>query len=328
MLVVALRRELGTRIALLAGLVLAFGTATWSVSADTLWPHGPDQFFLAATMLLLSRNRRVLAACAAACAVFVRAHLAAVSLVFGVWLAIRERSVKPLIVFGAPALVALGLLSLYNHVEFHTWQLQGAYPYINGDISTLNGVGGQANIPVNLLGALFSLNRGLVIWCPVAVVLATRIRPAWRRAPDWVRLSAVGGLLYMLIQLKLNYFSGGSRFWSYRLTIEPLTLSMPLLAYAAAELRSSRPWLRRTALAATLYGVGTQAIGAVFFVPPIVKPNQWTYSALGVILQNGGNGPRAVMAATVVAVAAAFAWPRRRGPDRAAPTALADAASA
>jgi hypothetical protein len=230
-LTLAIRNALGTRIALLAGLVVAFGTATWSVPSDTLWPHGPDQLFMAAAMYFLSRQRTVPASIAIALAVPVRAHLAVLALIAGVWFAVRRRSLKPLAVFGAPSLVALAALSAYNHWLFGTWSLNGGYPpYVDQNATGLGQLTGHFGFATNILGSFISLDRGLVIWCPLLVVLGLGLRTAWREAPDWVRISAVAGGLYFLVQMKLNFFSGGDRFWSYRLTIESVTLAAPLFA--------------------------------------------------------------------------------------------------
>ncbi|HEX3812115.1 MAG TPA: hypothetical protein VHX59_04660, partial [Mycobacteriales bacterium] len=108
LLVLALRRLLGNRIALVTGLILAFGTSTWSISADSLWTHGPNELLLAAAMYAFSRNRQLAAALFLGLACTVRPHLAFVPLVAGVWYAVRRRSVVPLAVFGAPAVVGVG----------------------------------------------------------------------------------------------------------------------------------------------------------------------------------------------------------------------------
>ncbi|HWA68161.1 MAG TPA: hypothetical protein VG899_17500 [Mycobacteriales bacterium] len=295
----AIRRLCGANRALIATAVFAFGTATWSVAADTLWPHGPDELFLAAAMYFLSRNRALLSAISVALAVPIRAHVAAFALVAGVWLAVRRRSAWPLVTFGLPSGITLFLLCLYNHWMFGTWAISGGYPYVNHDLAALSG-SGHVNFPIDVLGALVSTDRGLLVWCPLIVVLAFALRPAWRLAPDWVRISAVAAVGYFLIQMKLNYFSGGDRFWSYRLTLEPLILLTPLLVLAAVEVsRRHRLW-GGGAVAAAVYGVGTQAIGAIFWTPDdLVHHSPWSYSHLAHELRYAGWGPRVVMIVTV-----------------------------
>jgi hypothetical protein len=310
LLTLTVRRTLDTRLALLTGFIFAFGTATWSVSADTLWAHAPDQFFLAAAMYLLCRNKLLPASIAIALCVPIRAHLAVFAAVAGIWYAVRGRSVRPLAVFALPSMITLEVLSLYNHWMFATWSLDGGYqPYATENIEGTHA-GALTAFAKNILGSMVSLDRGIVIWCPLLVVLCVGLRAAWRQSPDWVRISAIGGVGYYLIQMKLNFFSGGDRFWSYRLIIESVTLVMPLFAYAARDVIARRPVVTRLAAAAAIYCVGTQALGAIFYRPGILHYNPWWHSKLAQELVHGGFGPRAVMAVTTVLVLAALFWPR------------------
>jgi hypothetical protein len=307
----AIREVIGTRAALITAAVMAFGTATWSVSADTLWPHGPDQFFLAMALYLMARNRRFAASCAIALSVFVRAHLAVVALVAGVYLAIKQRSWRPLAVFGGPSVVALAGVLTYDHWAFGSWSLNGGYGgYPTGAL--LGEVGSRVSLPVNIYGALFSYDRGLVIWCPVALICLVGGRAAWRQAPDWIRIGVLGGVAYLLIQLKMNFFSGGDRFWSYRLTLETLTLLTPLLALGGREVLRRHNLLSRLGIAATIYGIGAQAVGAIWFEPDNLPYSPWWHSKLLQELRQGPVGPRIVMAIVLVGVVAAFVVRRPR----------------
>jgi alpha-1,2-mannosyltransferase len=309
----ALRRLVSPRLAIGAALVLAFGTSTWSVSADALWPHGPDELFLAAAVYFLARDKYLFAALAIALCVPVRPQVAVVALIAGVWLAIRRRSGWPLLTFGVPTAVSIGMLSFYNHWMFGRWALQGGYQHVDRSLKDVTALGGRVSLPLNILGALFSTDRGLLIWCPILILLLFSLRPAWRAAPEWVRISALGGLAYLLIQLKLNYFSGGDRFWSYRLMIEPLLLAVPLLTLAARETVHRPRVVQALACAAVVYGFGTQAIGAIFFVADDLRMHSpWTYSHLWTEVSQAGVGPRAVMAATLVTMVAAFVLSMRR----------------
>lgn len=310
LLVLSLRRLLGTPWALATGLTLALGTATWSVSADGLWTHGPDQLFLCGAMFALSRGHRALAAVAIALTVPIRAHLAVVAAVAGVWYSVRLRSVRPLITFGVPCVVTLAALVVYDHFQFDAWLIQGGRPHVT---SNLQSFGGHADVAVNILGALVSLDRGLLIWFPLLGVLAFSIRPAWRQAPSWIRLCAVAGIAYFLIQMKVNFFAGGDNFWSYRLTIESLTLAAPLLSYSARHTARHRPVLRSLAVVAALYGLGTQAMGAIFFKPDHHTHNAWWHSNLAHLLAHGGMGPRITFGMTIVVALVAATLASRFG---------------
>jgi hypothetical protein len=307
-LTVTLRREFGAQLALITGFIVAFGTATWSVSSDTLWTHGPNELLLATAMYFLSRHKLLPASIAIALCVPIRAHLAVFAAVAGIWFAVKHRSVKPLAVFALPSMLALEALSLYNHWIFGSWSLDGGYPpYATENITSTR----FGTVPLNILGSFVSLDRGIIIWCPLAIVLCVSLRTAWRQAPEWVRISAVGGLGYFLIQMKLNFFSGGDRFWSYRLVIESLLLVTPLLSYAARDVISRRPVVTRLATAAAVYCVGTQAVGAIYYKPNFATHSAWSHSKLAQELVSGGNGPRVVMAVTTVLSLVALFRPRR-----------------
>jgi hypothetical protein len=125
-----------------------------------------------------------------------------------------------------------------------------------------------------------------------------------------VHVAALGGLAYYAIQMKISYFSGGDRFWSYRVVLESLTLLTPLLAFAARDVLRRRPVVTRLAGAAAVYGVGTQAVGAIFYAPDIYHYNPWWHSKLAEELVSGGTGPRVIVAMTVIGMAVALSWPR------------------
>jgi hypothetical protein len=327
LLVLALRRLLGSRIALAAGLILALGTSTWSISADSLWTHGPNELLLAAAMYAFSRNRQLAAALFLGLACTVRPHLAFVPLVAGVWYAVRRRSVVPLAVFGVPAVVGVGVIALWNHWLLGSWSIEAGRSYASAGLSSV-ATGPGYNFGTNILGTFFSPDRGLVIWCPLFVLLLAGVRRGWRDAPDWARICSIGGIGYLLLQLKVNYFSGGTNFWSYRFAIEPLLLATPLLAYAARDVFRRRPLVRRFVIAAAAYCVGTQAVGALFFGSQAhVLIDPWTHFGLASELVHDGLGPRIVMGLTAATVIAALLW-RPRTSDQEEAESLASPAAA
>ena len=70
--------------------------------------------------------------------------------------------------------------------------------------------------------------------------------------------------------------------------------------------------LRRLALAATIYGIGTQAVGAIYYMPDTVPQSPYWHSKLWQILFQAGSGPKVIIAITAVGMVAAICWPRRR----------------
>jgi hypothetical protein len=183
---------------------------------------------------------------------------------------------------------ALGLAAflLYSH-QFWGGGLQSQYTAATGGSGDFSGrfrsVGPDAwgDFFGNIVGTLVSPGRGIVFGSPFLVVLAVGLVAAWRVAPAWVRSSAVGGLLYIAVQLKANRFQGGDPFWSYRYPIETLTLLAPLLVLAWRECVRGRPLRQAWFGALVTISVTLEAIGAICF--PDAAPNGtivWTFSDL------------------------------------------------
>jgi len=158
--------------------------------------------------------------------------------------------------FGLVALIA------YNWVVFGVPSVSGGY----GDAFTSRAIHSSIGWYLsNVGGALVDPARGLLVWAPFLIVLSPGLLRGWKTAPAWARGAAIGGLLYLLLQLKSNRFSGGSGFFAYRYPLEMLMASAPLLFLAW------RHWTTETAirrhlfrLAAALAVVG-QALGPWLF---------------------------------------------------------------
>lgn len=273
-LFLALRTLVRQRLALGATAIFALSIPTWSVSADALWSHGPAQMCLTLSLLLYSRKRLALAGLAQAVAIVTRPHLAAVSLVMGVWQARAQRSFKTLLVLGATSsLGVLGLL-IYFRLAYGMWTLSGGYGSLGGygvatSTGQLNGygIGGRLNgfsrIVPNLAGALVSPGRGLVIYSPFLLLLLPGVRGAWTTAPVWVRSASIGGLAYLAIQLWNNSFTGGRDLFAYRLMLETLTLCVPLLVLSYNIWTVQRVWRLRAFAALALFSGLWQASAAI-----------------------------------------------------------------
>jgi alpha-1,2-mannosyltransferase len=269
----ATRRE-AALFAILGGLA----TSTWSVSADALWTHGPDQLLLMVAMLAAARQRYWLSGIALGVAELVRVHLVVVAFVLGVWLAVRQRSPLRLLQFGIPAAAGIGLLVGYAEAVFGLRSLSPGYAatgydYTSTAVSTGPGVARQ--LGESMLGALISRDRGLLTVSPVLLILLFALPRAWRAAPAWTGASAVGGIAYFLVQSKLNTFTGGVHFYGYRLTLEPLTLWAPLLWIGWRDRERGGGWER--AVQATLcLSLGVQALG-VFYATPDAVTDPWRH---------------------------------------------------
>lgn len=266
------RRLLDARAAVVGAALVAFGTATWTISADALWPHGPAQMWLAGAMLLMSTQTWWGAGLAYAASITIRPHLAVAAAISGLWESVARRSLKPLIQVGLTSALGVAALLVYNTLVFgETTLLIGVYAGRTTTAADNAASLGSLQHPLlrGLLGTLFSPVRGVLVLSPFLIMLLPGLVKAWRVAPTWARASATGGIAYMLVQLFGNAFEGGARFYSYRLPIEALTLAVPLLALCWREW-TSRTSRRRVVFAVlAVFSVVQHAVGAfIFYDPP------------------------------------------------------------
>lgn len=311
LLMAAALMPLGRRVAVGAAAFFAFGTATWAVSADTQWSHGPAQAALAGAVLALCRGRLGLAGLGLGLAVMVRPHLAVAALAVGLWMAAAARSWLPALRVGLGTVPGvLGLMTYNAWVHGRFWPTNGleqsAADVPWGDSG---GAVGLAALPGNLAGTLASPGRGILVLYPVLVLLAFWLPAAWRRASTAERAAAVGGLAYLLAQLVLNRYSGGWWFFGSRLTIEPLTLAFPLLVRAWVSVPTGR-W-RTLAWVLLVWTALTHALGAISEQPEVegrALSDPWTFYDPWVVAVMRGPGVTALVLLGGTAVVLAVAW--------------------
>jgi hypothetical protein len=284
------RRFVDAKAAVVVGLLAGVATTTWSVSGTALWPHGPDQLFLAVSMEALAAGAAGCAGLAFAAAVLTRPPLAIVAAVTGVWESWTRRSWRPALEIGAITSVALVGLLRYSHT-FWRGGLDSQYTAAGGGfVRPFFDLGPAAlgNFALNIVGTLVSPSRGILWGAPFLVVLVPGLRSAWRTAPQWARAAAFGGVLYLLVQLKGNRFSGGERFWSYRYPLEALTLAAPLLVIAWRDWASRTPKRRATFFALAVVAIALQAIGAVCFRGPYAGHPWVPYDLIAALIGHRG----------------------------------------
>lgn len=312
-------RLVSRRAAVISALLLAFATGTWTVSADQLWTHGPAQAAVLLMVLLVSKDRWLLAGLPAGFAILVRPHLGIVAVVLCAFGIARTRSARPLLIAMGSAAGAAILLG-YNQALWGKWAIFGGYdqPVAASGHKFVALVSGFA-------GDFVSPERGLFVMTPLLLLLVPGLRRAWQVAPDWVRSSAVAGVAYLALQLWGIRFTGGDGFYSYRTTLESLTLVTPLLVL------SWREWTAATRLRGTLLAglavvsVAVHAFGAVVnWVPSGVNLPAWqTYMPIDLARHIGAAQTAGWLAAGAIAVAAVvvFTWRRSGRVERGAPVA-------
>jgi hypothetical protein len=294
------------RAALVAAALFAFATGTWTVSANQLWTHGPATAAVLLTLLFVVRNQWLVAGLPAGFAILVRPHLGVVALILCVAAIARTKQPRPLLI-GVGAAAGAAILLAYNNALWGGISIFGGYnqPVVASDHKF-------AALGLGFLGDFVSPERGVLVMTPALLMLLPGTRAAWRVAPDWVRWSAIAGFAYLVLQLWGIRFSGGDGFYSYRTTLETLSLCVPLLVLTWREW-TSKTRARRTAFAAlATASVALHAFGAVInWVPggELNKPWQ-TYLPDDLARHIGAAQTSAWLAVSVVAVitAAVLAW--------------------
>jgi alpha-1,2-mannosyltransferase len=304
--------------ALVCAGVFAFATGTWTVSADQLWTHGPAQAAVLLTLVFVVRNQWLLAGLPAGFAILIRPHLGIVALVLCVAAVVRSKRAKPLLI-GVGAAAGAAILLAYNNSLWGGISIFGGYhqPVVASDHKFTALITG-------FVGDFVSPERGLLVMTPALLLLLPGIRPAWRVAPPWVRWSTIAGCAYLVLQLWGIRFSGGDGFYSYRTTLETLSLCVPLFTLTWREWTSQTRARRAMFAALATTSVALHAFGAVInWVPGGVSDRPWqTYLPDDLARHVGAAQTSAWLAGTVVAAVAAtvLTW-RHQQPTGANPDA-------
>lgn len=240
LLFLGLRSKFGSGTALGASAVFLFTTPAWSVSADALWTHSVTLLAIMGAIWAAGQSRWLLVGVFLGIGILARPHLAVIAAIVGLYLGWRRRDWKIVVSVGATSAIGLLLVALWNRAVFGAWSLSGGYEdYVTSNL--VSGSGGLLMSVFNIVGFLFSPDRGLLIWTPLILVLLPSLMISWRQLPDWVQAFAVAGIIYSLVQLRINLFLGGQGYYGYRLALELLACLAPALVYAY---RSTAPWTR------------------------------------------------------------------------------------
>lgn len=303
-------RLVSRRVALPTVTLLALGTGVWTSAADALWTHGPNILWLGLAMWALSHSRWRLAGLALALAVLTRPHLAFAAATIGLVIAWRTKSWRPLLGIGSTSLLGVVGLLIWNRLVWHQWALltDNYAGQADAGASTLVATSSGSTVLLErTLGTLISPNRGMFIYSPFLLLLLPGIRLAWRAAAPWVRGCAVGGVVYMVVQLVGNGFGGGDGFTSYRLAIEMVALATPLLSLCWVEWTSRERWRRAAFAVLAWIAVGQHAMGAFVGHDDHVVRDPWRSYSLAARLPEAS--PLQLVALIVfLVVAAAALW--------------------
>lgn len=250
------------RAAVGAGAVLAFATGVWTVSSGQLWPHTVDGLAISLAFVAAIRGRSWLLGACGATLVLTRGPAAIVVVALAVELALRRRSLWPLIQSGFVSLLGLAGLIAWNGAVVGSGSVAGAY---QGQQHTLLHAGGGYML-ASLSGLLFSPSQGLFDYTLFAVPLVILAVPAARSAPRWAAAGAIGGVLYALAKARLNGYNGGGGFFGNRYLIESMLMWVPLVLYAYHRYIAGNALGVRATRVLVATAVLIQALGA-FYLP-------------------------------------------------------------
>ncbi len=258
-LFVLLRGATSRTVALAGTLTIATGTSLWSVAADAMWPHAPAMLALTGMLLAWRRSHPALAAACATVAVLVRPHLIVAGLVLALFAWRRERTRDGLALAGG-ALVGVLILGVYTAWAFGTPLPIAGYDAPGHLGGLLHHSPWQTIRELGL--ALTSPSRGLLVNSPILVPALVALAMSWRQLPPWTLASALAGLLYLLVQIRAVGHAGGTDFFAYRISLEPLILAAPALVLATAQAVRHRRWQLTAISALAVVSIAIHGHGA------------------------------------------------------------------
>lgn len=265
------------RRALAVALAYGIGTCVWSTSSQTLWQHGPNEFFLMLGTLLLVRAGRgpgaaALCGLAYSCAVACRPTSVLVVVAVGAFLLVadvrsavagRKLRLPRVLGFVLGAMPVALLLAGYN-----------AY-YLGSPFTFGQGVAGetiavfktqstelwQTPVWLGAAGLMIGPSRGLLVYSPFMLFAFWGLCLVWWRK-TWAvfRPLTIAMLGLMLIAFRWFDWWGGWCF-GYR----PIVDTMPifaLLLIPAADAIFRRKWLAALAGTMLVWAILVQVLGA------------------------------------------------------------------
>ena len=264
-----------------AWLALAYGlgTCVWSSSSQTLWQHGPNEFFLALGTLLLVRENRSRSApwvglsytLAFAC----RPTGALVVAAAGIYYLLRDR--RALLGFALGCLPVGVLIATYNLHYFgklvEIGQLGGSHKIVAEFGIRAAYAGTQAastsrefgtSLATGLSGVLISPSRGLLVFSPAIGFAFWGLVRAWRDGTFSVLRPVSIAALAMCVVVARWYGWWGGWCYGYRLLVDAVTLLAFFAIPVAEEIRRRRILLVAFAVC-EIWAITVQVVGAMAY---------------------------------------------------------------
>lgn len=269
---------------------LAFTTPYWTVIAGSMWPHTITAVGIGGMAWAAHRERWWLVGLFGGVGLLGRLHLAIAVAVLGLVVASARRRPGIALQVAATSIPAIGLLSLWGHWFYGSWSPTTGYAA--GDLAAWPATRTWWQQVGDLAGVFVSPGYGVLVWTPVLLLVAPAVVRGWRTAPDWTRALALGGLLYLLVQVYLNPYHGGSGFWGYRLPLETLCCAFPLIMVSLHRTGArARAWLTPV----LGYQLGTIALGATMGLGLVQQTAEWGWRHYTIATTAGVSAPVVVV---------------------------------
>lgn len=250
-------RQADPREAWAATWVAGLGTSAWSVASSTLYMHGPAMMWIALGVYWSSRQGYWKSGLAFGAAVVTRPHTAVIPAALGLGLGASDRNLRPIVRIGLASFLGVIVLVTFNHLVFDKTSAVAGYGEAFAERLATSDLGYLFH---NILGGLFDPTQGFLLLSPFLLLLTPGLITAWRKSEPWVRSAAIGGLIYLILQFKMNRYDPANA-TLYRYPLEALTASAPLwfAAYLYWLKRMQGSW-RRLFPKAILFAITTQLL--------------------------------------------------------------------
>ena len=276
----ALLRLTSRRTASAAALVLAFATPVWSVAADGMWTHTLTVLGICGMAYGAARDQWLLVGLFGGVGVWGRPHTALIAGAVALACAWAQRRPDVLLRVAVPGAVLTAGASVWTYWLYGRWTPSGGYaptPYLS------RGAGAQYEFNRTVEGLLgneaalwVALDRGILVWTPLVLVLAPLVVRSWPQQPTWVRALLVAGIAYTLFQGAVAPFHGGDGIYGYRHGLEFLACAAPALTVAAVR---AGPRLRGLLAVVTGVQLAAFTLGGVLNRPTLTCGHQWSDNA-------------------------------------------------
>lgn len=265
LLYLLLRRRVSERNALLLTFAFAFGTTTWTISAQALWQHGLAQLLVVAVLLLLTAPYRTRSAIAVGllCGLIAcnRPPDVVLAAALGLYALFWAGEVRRIVLLTVAALVP-GIAVLFYNI------------HVGGNVLGGYGVIGKAqffnhSLLAGIAGLLVSPTRGLFLYSPFLLfaLLAWRYAPAARDERRLTIVMIAAFAVQVALYGKVDWRGGWS--WGPRYMTDVLPFLFWMLAPVVAALRGA---MRTVFVALVGVAVAMQAIGAFCYTGALDSP--------------------------------------------------------